>query len=123
MLDQERIEFLRARDEIGRNEVPAWPRSQKELRLVEVPVGWVRFSTLNHRTRAEQRREIARAGRLDLFTADPLGPEAQEAQCRILTSQEGFPELKDDLRDRKQQDPAIITADGVLINGNRRTAA
>src|SRR3954451_2889677 len=95
-LDQERVEFLRSRDQIGQVEVPAWPRSHKELSLVEIPVDWVRFSTLNHRTRAEQRREIARAGRFDLFTADPLGPDAQDAQSRILTSQEGFAELKED---------------------------
>ncbi|WP_330440559.1 ParB N-terminal domain-containing protein [Micromonospora sp. NBC_00821] len=103
--------------------VPAWPREQKELPQVEVEVAWVRFSTLNHRTQAEQRREIHRAGQADLFTADPLGPAAQKAQYRILTSQEGFKELKADLRDRGQQEPAIITAEGVLINGNRRTAA
>ncbi len=122
-LDRDRVEFLKARDKLGRVEVPAWPRHVKELPLVEVPADWLRFSTLNHRTRAEQRREMARAGRLDLFTADPLGTAAQEAQYRILSHQEGFSDLRADLRERKQQEPAIITADGVLINGNRRTAA
>lgn len=123
MLDQERVGMLRNREPMRHVLVPAWPREQKELPQVEVEVAWVRFSTLNHRTQAEQRREIHRAGQADLFTADPLGPAAQKAQYRILTSQEGFKELKADLRDRGQQEPAIITAEGVLINGNRRTAA
>src|SRR4051794_29492210 len=69
-LDRERVEFLAARQRIGEEQVPAWPRRANSLPLVEVEVPWVRFSTLNHRTRAEQRREIARMQRLELFTAD-----------------------------------------------------
>lgn len=122
-LDQERSTLIQARDVLGSVHVPAWPRQAKDLALVQLEVDWVRFSTLNHRTRAEQLREIAKTGRADLFTADPLGPTAQDAQYAILRGQEQFLELKQDLRERGQQDPAIITADGVLINGNRRTAA
>ncbi|WP_190121948.1 ParB N-terminal domain-containing protein [Streptomyces inusitatus] len=95
----------------------------KDLSLVELETEWVRFSTLNHRTKAEQLREVRKRGRTDLFTADPLGSEAQEAQFAILTGQQRFGDLKDDLLERGQQEPAIVTADGVLINGNRRTAA
>jgi len=123
ILDQDRVAFLDARDKHGTILVPAWPRGAKELALVEVEVDWVRFSTLNHRTRAEQLREIHLAGKANLFTADPLGDEAQAAQFRILKKQDGFDALKADLRERGQQDPAIITAEGILINGNRRSAA
>ena len=123
LLDQDRITLISNRVPTGHVLVPAWPRTQKELPRIQLKVEEVRFSTLNHRTRAEQRRAIARAGKLDLFTADPLGPDAQGAQNEILASQEGFPELKEDLRERQQQEPAIITAEGVLINGNRRAAA
>lgn len=123
VLDQERAEFLKARAALGRMQLPAWPRAAKELELVELEVDWIRFSTLNHRTRAEQRAAVSRLGKVDLFTLDPLGPEAQAAQYEILRGQEGFPDLKQDLSTRGQQDPAIATADGVLINGNRRAAA
>lgn len=122
-LDQERAEFLNARAVLGKVSLPAWPRQAKELSLVELEVDWVRFSTLNHRTRAEQRAEIARTEDAGLFTADPLGPAAQDAQYLILRGQDGFADLKDDLKSRGQQEPAIITADGALINGNRRAAA
>lgn len=123
ILDQDRVNFIKARGILGTMHVPAWSRQVKDLDLVELEVDWVRFSTLNHRTKAEQLREIAKTGWADLFTADPLGPTAQDAQYAILQGQERFPELKNDLKERGQQDPAIITADGVLINGNRRTAA
>jgi len=114
---------LSARTVIGKTQVPAWPRAAKELNLVEVEVDWVRFSTLNHRTRAEQRAKIAQVGDSGLFTSDPLGPKAQQAQYGILCEQDGFRDLKQDLESRGQQEPAIVTADGVLINGNRRAAA
>jgi hypothetical protein len=122
VLDQERVEFLRARGSTNVALLPAWPRPQKELRVVEVEVDWVRFSTLNHRTKAEQLRTIHNLKQRDLFTADPLGKEAQQAQYKILLQQAGFEDLKSDLRERHQQENAVISAEGVLINGNRRAA-
>jgi hypothetical protein len=123
VLDHERAEFLKARKVSGQVSLPAWPRQARELDLIELEVDWVRFSTLNHRTRGEQRQAIARTGNANLFAADPLGPAAQNAQYAILREQIGFTDLKEDLNSRAQQEPAVITADGVLINGNRRAAA
>ncbi|RXH56722.1 hypothetical protein [Granulicella sibirica] len=123
ILDQERVAFLKARETEGKMLLPAWPRPIKELPVVHMEVSWVRFSTLNHRTRAEQLQAIRDSNNPTLFTADPLGPVAQEAQYKILAAQEGFEVLKEDLLARKQQEPAVLTADGILINGNRRSAA
>lgn len=123
VLDQERVEFLRARAQTRHELLPAWPRPDKELRVVQVEVDWVRFSTLNHRTRAEQLQAIHLSGRGDLFTADPLGADAQDAQYKILLAQKGFEHLKRDLRERRQQEAVVISAEGILINGNRRVAA
>jgi hypothetical protein len=125
LLDQGRVSFLRARQSSStkRGLLSAWSRDEKELPLVELEVDWLRFSTLNHRTKAEQFREIAIRGQANLFTDDPLGDDAQEAQYRILRSQEAFDALKADLQERGQRDPAVVTAEGVLINGNRRAAA
>ncbi len=103
VLDQERADFLAVRVATASKQLlPQWMRPEKELPVVNVPTDWVRFSTLNHRTRAEQMREINTKGMADLFTADPLGAAAQQAQFEILASQEGFEELKSDLRDRGQ---------------------
>ena len=126
VLDQERLQYLRARQNSSPDKrvlLPAWPRKDKELRQVDLEVNWVRFSTLNHRTKSEQMRIVQQQNRPDLFTADPNGEEAQSQQYRILAEQEGFDDLKADLKARGQQQPAVATAEGVLINGNRRTAA
>jgi hypothetical protein len=125
LMDQGRVSFLQTRVNASQRKglLPAWPRDERELPVVELEVAWVRFSTLNHRTRAEQLREIARAGQPNLFNNDPMGSAAQEAQYRILAAQAGFGQLKKDLAERRQQEHAVITADGVLINGNRRAAA
>lgn len=123
--DQERLEHVQNRvansDKTGR--LQAWPRQEKELPIVELSVDWVRFSTRNHRTRAEQQREAARSGNSRLFTDDPLGPAAQDAQYEILLGQADFELIREDLQERGQQDPAVVTAEGILINGNRRAAA
>ena len=123
VLDQDRVSFLAARTIARKMLLPAWPRQNKELAMVEVDVDWVRFSTLNHRTKAEQLRTVHLAKRPDLFSADPMGKVAQDAQYEILRSQSSFEALKKDLKERNQQEPAILTAEGVLINGNRRSAA
>lgn len=123
VIDQERAEFLNTRvATVPRQLLPQWVRPEKELPVVSIPIDWVRFSTLNHRTRAEQMREIQKKGLADLFSGDPLGAAAQQAQFEILSSQDGFEDLKQDLRERGQQEPAVVTAEGVLINGNRRAA-
>ena len=95
----------------------------KSRNSLTLPIEWVRFSTLNHRTRAEQDREIRKSGNTALFTEDPLGDQAQAIQLKILSDQGGFEELKGDLKERGQQEPAVVTAEGILINGNRRAAA
>src|SRR4051812_28436708 len=110
-MDQGRVDFLRARMNAShrRGLLSAWPRDERELPVVEVDVDWVRFSTLNHRTRAEQLREAAHVGQMDLFVGDPLGSVAQAAQYRILAAQDGFSKLKDDLAARRQREHAVIT--------------
>lgn len=124
-MDQERVHYLAMRQGATPKHalLPAWPRPDKELPIVSLEVEWVRFSTLNHRTKSEQMRIIAQTGDAELFTADPLGAKAQAQQYAILKGQEGFDEIKQDLRERRQQEHAVVTAEGVLINGNRRSAA
>lgn len=125
IMDQERVEFIRGRIGSGNRSarLSSWPRSDKELPVVDLEIEWVRFSTLNHRTKAEQIREERKRGIPGLFSSDPLGSVAQSAQFQILKSQVGFADLAADLKQRRQQEPAVVTAEGVLINGNRRAAA
>lgn len=122
-LDPDREAYLDQKEKQPPVEVAAWPRKDKFLPKVQLPTDWVRFSVLNHRTTVEQLSYTQDTGQPNLFKENPLGPAAQRAQYEILKRQPGFDRLKADLRTRGQQDPAIITAEGVLINGNRRAAA
>ena len=76
--------LLRARDSSPGKRIllPAWPRPDKELPQVDLEVTWVRFSTLNHRTRSEQMRIAKQQNRPDLFTADPNGERGADAAVR-----------------------------------------
>ena len=128
VIDQERAIFLAAKTAMATKKkklqlLPQWPRRERELPVVELPIEWVRLSTLNHRTRAEQDREVYMSGNSKLFTDDPLGETAQAMQLQILSKQVGFDDLKNDLEEREQQELAVVTAEGILINGNRRAAA
>lgn len=123
VLDQDRAQLVATRAEgAPRQLLPQWLRPEKELPVVSLEVDWVRFSILNHRTRAEQIRVTRQPGKEDVFT-DPFSDAAQTEQYNILIKQAHADDLFDDLAKRGQREPAVITADGVLINGNRRGAA
>ncbi len=93
------------------------------LPVVELDVNWVRLSVLNHRTTGERLKMCRDRNDPHLFDGDPLGPNAQDAQFQLLKSHRGFEDLKADVRERGQQEHGVVTAEGILINGNRRTAA
>jgi hypothetical protein len=122
-LDQERLLHLRSKEVVGKERLPAWPRDDKELDVVYLEVEWLRFSVLNHRTRAQQEKKERDSGSGGLFRTDPLGSAAQEAQAELLREGPGYGSLKADLQERGQQESVVVTAEGVLINGNRRVAA
>jgi hypothetical protein len=122
-LNQERAEYLHNRAVIATERLPQWPRDNKMLPVVELEVDWVRFSTLNHRTTAERFKACRDQNNPNLFDNDPLGTIAQAAQCDLLRAHKGFEDLKNDLRERGQRETAVVTAEGILINGNRRVAA
>lgn len=54
---------------------------------------------------------------------DPLAQESQELLAKLLSSTDDFKNLKIQLSDLGQKEPGLITADGLLVNGNTRTVA
>lgn len=54
---------------------------------------------------------------------NPTSPEAQKILASLLSSTDKFDELKRQLLDFKQQEPGIISRDGLLVNGNTRLTA
>jgi hypothetical protein len=58
-----------------------------------------------------------------LVATNPESPEAQRVLASLLAGTEKFEELKRQLVDFKQQEPGIISRDGLLVNGNTRLTA
>jgi hypothetical protein len=55
--------------------------------------------------------------------SDPSSPEAQQILSSLLAGTEKFEALKQQILDFKQQEPGIISRDGLLVNGNTRLTA
>lgn len=54
---------------------------------------------------------------------DPTSSEAQEIIASLLRKTERFAKLKEELRELSQQNPGLVSRDGLLINGNTRVVA
>ena len=53
----------------------------------------------------------------------PTSEEAQDVLAGLLRNTERFAKLKEELKEFKQQNPGLISRDGLLINGNTRVVA
>lgn len=124
-------EALEAADGDARNarsyELPYWRGSTRvSKRVVWIDAGYLMFRVENSRTIRQQLAYLRNHPDLpkDLFS-DPESSQAQEAQEAILVAmvEETGKEFLQDLANRGQEQPAIITFDGFIVNGNRRTAA
>ena len=80
------------------------------------------FRLANGRTLGEQRQMIAERNLPDTFFQDDVVPAAQLAQEEILGSMVDEMGLRQVLAKNGQTEPLLITADAVLVNGNRRLA-
>lgn len=58
-----------------------------------------------------------------LVVTNPTSPDAQRILSALLSATDKFEELKRQLVDFKQQEPGIISRDGLLVNGNTRLTA
>lgn len=102
----------------------AWRGDDKYLDVITLHSDMLMFRMENSRTSRQQQAYIKQHGLPEDYFSDPESEEVQNAQQGILfkmaKSQPGFIE---DLTERKQKDELIITRDGYIVNGNRRTSA
>ncbi len=130
----QRVEYIRKRVAAAKKEentptytIKNW-RGKHTLypKIIQVDVDYLMFRLENSRTEIQQLNYLRTHPSLpkDLFS-DPESEQAQEAQEEILNeiNKASGKEFFEDLKARGQNDAAIITFDGYLINGNRRTAA
>ena len=55
-----------------------------------------------------------------LVATNPTSPEAQKILAGLLSSTEKFDELKRQIVDFRQQEPGIVSRDGLLVNGTSK---
>jgi hypothetical protein len=101
-----------------------------ELPLIQVPIELPVYRMENFRTFTDQRDYISAEGKAaDYFAKGQESEEVQQAQHQLLyrLSLKGKADsvvpVSDVLESEGQRQPLLITADGVVVNGNRRLAA
>lgn len=100
------------------------------LPVVRLPIGLPIYRMANYRTRAEQLTYIREKNKpSDFFENGQEDQSAQQVQHDILFlfAQRGIGgnviPIADVLKESSQHEPILITADGVVVNGNRRLSA
>lgn len=105
-----------------------WRGRQLSVPVISMPVQLLNYNPATHRVRAQRTLDPARDKQLE---ATPFADAGQAYLHQLLTGDPtdpakpdpAFDALKEDLRQHGQNEPGIITRNGVLINGNTRRAA
>lgn len=125
----ERIEYIRNVCRSAENEnseiytIKGWKGENINKKIISIPTEYLMFRIENSRTDIQQLEYIRKNNLNANFFDDPEAVKVQQAQEEILSGMIDAKGLLDDIKLRRQDDPCIITYDGYLVNGNRRTAA
>ncbi len=112
------IEQEEDRKQSERHSIP-WENDRERLLVVNLPLDLLKLNPNSHRIKAQL---TAHANR-QLVQDNPLCDEAQQIIATQLRETKGFEGLRDDLDEKGQSDPGVVTREGVLINANRRAVA
>lgn len=120
-----RVDAARKNPKVGTKKIKIRGEEQY-LPIIRLETDYLMFRIENTRTRRQQLRYLRNHPDIPrtIFT-DPESSKAQESQEEILLEMilSTGKDFLSDLEQRGQEDAAIITYDGYLVNGNRRTAA
>jgi hypothetical protein len=129
---EERIENIRKVVEAANKDesiksyytIKNWRGKPLYRKIVRIDSEYLMFRIENSRTEIQQLAHIRKNSLPKDFFSDPESPTVQQAQENILTDmvRGKGKDLLDDLKIRKQEDACIISYDGYIVNGNRRTA-
>lgn len=123
-----RAAFLRDRVETSREQggpTSDVPFRQKvhDLHRIQVPIDFPLYNLQSGRSHRAQSRYIEENGLPEDFFADPESDAAQEGQHALLIKMIDEKNLQNDLEEKDQRRPLVLTYDGFIVDGNRRTAA
>lgn len=101
-----------------------WRGNDVHLVVIRVDTSFLRYRIESGRTRRKQMEYLEKYPQAprDLFI-DPETDATQKAQHKILLGMVDEAGLRKDIMKEGQRQPAIITYDGYVLNGNRRLAA
>ena len=126
----ERIELIRKGLEnldhkVERTHRIPWREDWIYKPIIKLPISCLMFNIDNFRTKRQQIEFLQNNNLEKSVFNDPESSNAQESQYEILKQmlEESDEGLRSDLESHGQDDPAIITYDGFIVNGNRRIAA
>ncbi|MEU3185862.1 transcriptional regulator [Streptomyces sp. NPDC006923] len=127
-LVEQRLKELAAGSGLQETLTVEWRTRPLVVQVIDMPVESLYYNPGTHRIRAQRTFDPARDQLLD---ADPWTDESQDYLRHLLQADpsdpakrdKDFEELKSSLKDFKQNDPGLITRDGILVNGNTRAAA
>lgn len=105
-----------------------WRLKPQVVQVIDMPVESLYYNPGTHRIRAQRSFDPQQDLRLD---EDPWSEESQGYLDYLLKAEpadpskrdKDFDELKESLADFRQNEPGLITPDGILVNGNTRAAA
>ncbi|MFF4348856.1 transcriptional regulator [Streptomyces sp. NPDC001530] len=105
-----------------------WRTKPMHVEVIDMPVDSLYYNPGTHRIRAQRSHDPARDLLLD---EDPWSPESQGYLHYLLQALPADPSKRDpefenlaeSLREYRQNEPGLITRDGILVNGNTRRAA
>ncbi|MFE9726290.1 transcriptional regulator [Streptomyces sp. NPDC005794] len=105
-----------------------WNGRPLHVGVIDMPLRDVYYNPATHRIRAQRDHDPALATTLE---SDPWLDESQEYLNRLLVGKPTSPEdpdpdfmdLMTSLGEVDQQEPGLITHEGILVNGNTRAAA
>ncbi|MFZ2052409.1 MAG: hypothetical protein WAU69_15925 [Solirubrobacteraceae bacterium] len=123
-----RIAFLRERLAAAQaaggptSDVP-FRQASHDLIRIQVPVSFPLYNLTSGRTHRAQAEYVEDHELAEDFFADPESEAAQAAQHTILLEMVDQAELRQDLEENDQRRPLVLTYDGFVVDGNRRTAA
>ncbi|MFD9329123.1 transcriptional regulator [Streptomyces sp. NPDC060065] len=105
-----------------------WRTKPMHVEVIDMPVDSLYYNPGTHRIRAQRSHDPAQDLQLD---EDPWRPESQDYLHFLLQALPADPSKRDpefdnlaeSLREYRQNEPGLITRDGILVNGNTRRAA
>ncbi|MFE7110792.1 transcriptional regulator [Streptomyces sp. NPDC057575] len=105
-----------------------WRTKPEVVQVIDMPVESLYYNPGTHRIRAQRSFDPQKDRLLD---DNPWSDESQDYLQYLLQAEpsdpskrdKDFDELKQSLKDFRQNEPGLITREGVLVNGNTRAAA